>query len=207
MRLSYNVVKIALFSVVILTMIFYHFYTLKISSDQITADNFESILTKSNSSILNENNFNQYIPDKFPVFTAYEFADSKNYNGNGLEITNKKGLNGNFVEITSLNSRLVYYLGFTHNILDYAYVFRYGLMDESQPKTYFIKKIINELLLNDGFSLKKTKLKSGQDIIIKETNDTFIIGKFFSGDGEDIPQYIVMNSFRKTRYFNFLRFN
>lgn len=199
--------KAIIASLVILIILFSFFFTSKFSLNEITADNYESKLSSNNSSILIDNQLDQYIPDKFPITVAHEFLDAENFNGNGLNIKNTKSPKGNHVEISSSNSRLVYYLNFHQNALVDAYIFKYGLMDESLPNTYFIKKIINDMIIKDGFSLKRTDSKSGNDIIIKETDDSFIIGKFFSYDDTIPPQYISIFSYRKYKYLNFLRFD
>ena len=191
------------FLIILLSFLF----TAKFSINEITADNFKSKLSLNNASILIDNQLDQHIPDKFPITFAHEFLDAENFNNNGLNIKNTKVQKGNHVEISSSNNRLVYYLNFHQNALVDAYIFKYGLMDENMPNTYFIKKIINDMIIKDGFSLKRTDSKSGNDIIIKETDDSFIIGNFFSYDDIIPPQYITINSYRKHKYLNFLRFD
>jgi hypothetical protein len=80
-------------------------------------------------------------------------------------------------------------------------------MDDSIPNTIFIKKIINQLILNDGFSLVRTNLKMSEDIIVKETDQSFIICSFSSYDSNIPAQSIAIKSYRKHKYFNFLRFD
>ena len=51
-------------------------------------------------------------------------------------------------------------------------------MNPASPKTLLIKIMIDKLIYNNGFTLKKSILKGGSDIIILETQDSFIIGNF-----------------------------
>lgn len=63
----------------------------------------------------------------------------------------------------------------TDNIIDISIGSKFKA--ENSPK---IKEIIKELIEKNGFTLKRTQLIYGHDIIIKETEDSFIVG-FING--------------------------
>lgn len=201
--------KITLFiALIFCLLLFSYLYMAKFSLNEINADNYKENLMESNFSILIGNGLDYHIPDKgIPVAIGYELANSNNFQGNGLEINNTKHAEGesNTVVITSSRSRLVYNFLYSDQSLNFAWIHKYGLMDDTYPNTIFIKNIINQLILKDGFSLIRTNLKTGEDIIIKEIDQGFIIGSFNSYDSNIPPQSLAIKSYRKHKYLNSLR--
>ena len=177
----------------------------KYSISDISAENFKYKLVTKNASILIDNGLDRYLPDNIPISMGYEFVNSDDFRGNGLTIKNTIGDKGNVVEISSNNSKLHYTLLYYRNIISYAFIFKTGLMDENIPNTIYIKKIIDDMIIKDGFTLKRSELKKGHDIIIKETDNSFIIGDFGSYDDSALPQSITIQVYHKTKFFNYFR--
>ena len=192
----------------IITCIFIFFLSRsKYDLKEISADNYKNILTPNNKSILNGSHISRFLPDEFPVYDAYKFLNSDNFRGNGIKISNQKLSHGNMIEITSKVSGIHYTLSYIGESLNFAWIFKNGLMDESIPETPLIKRMILNLVLSDGFMAKNTGLKSGTNIIIKETDDSFIIGEFNGELDSDLnnPQSISFKAYFKTKYFNSLQ--
>ena len=73
-------------------------------------------------------------------------------------------------------------------------------MDPNTPNTELIRIMINKLIYNNSFTLKKSNLKRNNDIIILETEDCFIIGNFYSIDEQPYTSNIHFESFSKKKY-------
>jgi hypothetical protein len=203
-----------IYSIVILITLYflyilYNSFNSKYELINISADNYEKLLTPNHISVLKNTQIDNYIPDQIPLAKAFEISDSDNFRGNGFKVSNRQLANGNIIEITSYKSGIHYTLSFIGQSLNYAWIFKNWLSDESIPETPLIKKMILNLIINNGFTLKKSDSRFGRDIIIKETDDSFIIGDII-GDIDSkfsSPQSISFKSYRKTKYFNSLRLN
>ena len=93
-----------------------------------------------------------------------------------------------------------YWIDFKNEKVTNAWIFKQGLLDPNSPDTSLIRVMINNLLYNNGFTLKKSKLKGNNDIIIKETEDSFIIGVFYSVDEQKFTTNIHFDSYSKKKY-------
>ena len=140
-------------------------------------------MTKTDASLF-EANLQDFIPDKFPILSSYEATTSDNFNNNGLRIKND---NGRWVEIHSYNTNINYWLSFNEGHLTYASIFKQAYMDPNSPPTPLIKIMIDNLILQNGFTLMRTNMKVGFDFVIKETDNSFIIGYFPSYDDTQEP--------------------
>ena len=190
----------------------FYLLTAKYSINEIDADNHTQLLpfgSKSNTSILSGSNIDYYIPDKIPISGGFDFMSSNNFNGNRLDIKNEATGNDNIVSIRSWATGLGYTLKYSEKVLTSAWIHKYALMDDNYPNTMHIKNMVKDLVLNEGFILKKTKHINGHDIIIKETEKAFIIGRLdLKMDYEmNPPQSIFFESFEKYKFLNKLGFN
>jgi hypothetical protein len=203
---SFKKYKIVLLCFTVILLFFLYLYNIKYSISEINADNFEEKLNIIDASILIDNGLDSYIPDQIPIAMGYEFQESNDFRGNGLKIINKKIPKGNEIEIYSSFTGIDYWFIYANKSLIYASIFKDGLLDQTKPNTILIKKIIDNMIIKDEFILKRTERKKGSDILIKETEKSFIIVKFSSYDDEIPPQQILILSFSKNKYLNFLHF-
>ena len=205
--MSKKLIAISFLSLMFIFGLFY-FFTAKYSITEIDADNHYELLpfqSTNSVSILSGTNIDNYIPDNLPFSLGFELLDSKNiYTNNGLDITNQVLEKGNVVNIRSYRSNLGYTLNYIDKRLTAAFIHKYFLMDENYPNTFHIKTMVNNLVLNEGFLLKKTKLISGHDIVIKETEKSFVIGKLDGKMDNELypPQSIFFESFSKSKYLS-----
>lgn len=187
--------KIILGISIILITAFVYVYNAKYSLYEITPDNYKTIL-KENDASLSEAGLDQAISEKFSIALAYNYATSKNLNVASINST--KLIKGTHVEIHSYTTDLNYWAMFTDKQLTSISIFKTGVMNPDSPRNPFIRAMINNLILKEGFLLKRTKLKEGSDIIIKETEDSFIIGSFYSYDAE--ISSIWLSTYSKKKY-------
>lgn len=189
-KMKLLVIILSGFLVIILLL---YINSIEYSLADITSDNYVSKLTNIKKSLYKAQ-LDLYIPDKFPFIRSFEFANSDNYNNNGLRVKNNEG---KWVEIHSNNTNINYYLSFNEGNMTYASI----RLDEMNPNFLtrpHIKNLINSLILNESFTLMNSDLKNGFDIIIKETNDVFIIGHFVSFDEIQEPiKAITFETFSK----------
>jgi hypothetical protein len=191
---------LGLLIVAVMTVIIIYMSILKYSISEISADNYKSKL-KENISSLSEAQLNEVIPDKFSIYDSKDFLTSDNFENNGLRITNNARVDGRRVEISSTRTQLNYWINFTEGKLTNVFIFKQALLNPNSPPTPLIKEMINKLIIQEGFVLKKSELKNGSDIIIKETKDSFIIGDFYSYDDLELTANITISSFSRKKYF------
>lgn len=133
---------------------------------EIEADNYEQKLKASNEPLY-YSAIDKCIPDKIDPLHSLNYTPSNN---NGLEITKEKKDDFTSVRINSSISDLQYLTWFNKNNEPISCSISRNVMGY-EPK---LKEICNQLMLN-GFILKKTKLLNGHDMLIKETDDNFIV--------------------------------
>jgi hypothetical protein len=193
-----KVIFLAISALLILVIIYAS--NAKYSISEITADNYESKLKRNDASLF-EADLDNAIPENFSLWFSYKNSNSNNFRNNGVTITNEKTVNGNWVQISSSRTRLNYWIAFDEGIMTSVSIFKQAYLDTNSPPTPLIKEIIDKLILDKGFLLKRTHLKSGSDIVIKETKNCFIIGKFFSYDSPIPVSHIIIETFSKKKYF------
>jgi hypothetical protein len=192
--------------IIVLVMLIIPFLILnsqKYSAADIDADNFrDGIVGKwydGNNESIDEANLANSISDNFSLYQAYEFVTSDNYNDSGLEIRNKATERGHDVVIFSKHTDLRYEMLFDKRNIIFSLGIMYGRSEENKYET---KKIVDKLILKSGFTLKKSKLIDGYDIIIKELPDKFIIVTLY-GKYEEPPFCLLFRSYSKKKYFKF----
>ncbi len=181
-----KVLLVTLSCVGLVVVLLTYINTIEYSVSEISPDNYMSKLTRTKSTIF-EAGLQDFIPDNFPILESYRALTSDNYNNNGLKITNNKTDDTNQVDIHSYRTNINYTLVFKDEHLIYAWIFKQGYMDPNTPPTRSVKKMIDDLILQKGFMLMRTNMKVGSDFIIKETDDSFIIGSFTSYDNIQKP--------------------
>jgi len=191
-------ISIALVSLIVLAIGFY-LYTAKYSINEIEANNFGTLLKPNKKSIL-LSHLDNAIPDKLPFILLYEAMDSDNSNGEGYKIINEKHNSNNILNIHSYLTNLNYTIIYDNKVASSAWIFKDRLHDSNSPENPRIRDIINDLIYNYGFTLKKNNLKNSFDIVIKETEDSFIIGSFYSIEEQPITNNITFQSFSKKKY-------
>ena len=147
--------------------------------DEITADNYTKKLSPIKEGLW-EVNVEDCIPkidaQFFSITEKTIFNQGLNY---GMRMTEKTQLNTNinYYHFEPVPSQLEYSaLYSTFNGVDVATEIRIGTQwrEENSIK---LKEIISKLCANQGFQLKRSLLIFGCDIIIKETDKGFIIGR------------------------------
>ncbi len=191
-------ISIAVIGLIVLALGFY-LYTAKYSMNEIEANNFGTLLKTNKKSIL-LSQLDKAIPDKLPFIVLYEAMDSDNSNGEGYKIINEKYSSNNILNVHSYLTNLNYTVIYDNKTAISAWVFKDRLHDLNSPENPRIRNIIDDLIYNYGFTLKKNNLKNSFDIIIKETEDSFIIGSFYSIEEQPLTNNITFQSFSKKKY-------
>ena len=132
----------------------------------IDADNYKNKLKKNDNSIW-DCMIDDCIPDNVGLWSSYMYSE---FQTNGLKI-----------EKTQTNpTRTRISISHTSSNLNYNVWFENGKIPVACQITsnYFnplLKQIADQLILKKQFILKKSNLIRGEDILIKETDDDFII--------------------------------
>ena len=191
-----------LYSLIVFLILVIAIFTLaiqKYSLLDITADNFADILELNESSVF-QSGIDQCIPDKITLHMSHDYAPSDNYGGNGLNIKREENSKRLWITIKSLNTGLTYKAYYE---MDDATLVAINI----SSKTYdpLLKEIAENLMVKSGFILKTSKLKMGNDIIIKETEDSFIIGTLYLAFEDPHPPLAInITSYGKRKFFKFL---
>lgn len=187
-----------LISLVIACIIFYVLANLKYSVLDITADNFKDGILgpyyQGNEGSLWETGIDNCISDKISLLNSNNYQNCNSY----YQIQRNENEKGLSIIISNNQNKLEYKTFFNKkNQITSIIINSFG--------NYFqVKKIVENLIIKEGFTLKKTNLKNGFDIIIKETNDSFIIGYLVEEYEPTPPSAIFISSFSKRKYFRFL---
>lgn len=176
------------------TILYFQEYSLL----QINADNFDKRL-KRNEEAIYKCGIDNCIPDNITLLHSDDLATSSNYKNNGFEIeriqTNPTRLE---IKATSYHTDITYCMFFEKDKGAISAVFYTYNGNE------LFKQIVDKLILKEGFILKESELKRGRDIIIKETEDNFIIveinGTYENGERNSIHGLFI-NTYSKRKYF------
>jgi hypothetical protein len=195
-----NIKKFIILLAICVATITIYFSLAKYSVSDITPDNYKKKLEETNASLF-EAGLDNVIPENLSLYNANEYLNSDNFRGNGIKITNTKTDYGHQIEISSSKTKLNYWITFDREKYTRVWIFKQALMDPDSPPNPLIKEIINNLILNNGFILKRSEFRNGSDFIIKETDNCFIIGSFLSYDGAEPISNITFSTFSK-KYFH-----
>jgi hypothetical protein len=160
---------------------------------QINADNYRTKLKESEEPVY-LSGIDNCIPDHFSILRANDFATSNNFENNGIKVERTE-INPTRLRITvqSISTNMEYNVWYKENNIPVrAQVICWS-------NSNLIKQIIDRLIIQEGFILKQSELKSGQDILIKETENTFIIAEL-AITYEDATSFVI-ESFSKRKYF------
>ncbi len=171
---------------------------------EINADDYEKKLHPNNESIW-ETDIETYIPridsECFSLRTKEIFTRGNSL-GISINPTTKFGVPrfGSWYSFDSAPSYLEHYAFYNNlDILTELKIYSKWNYYESLK----IKEILRKLIENNGFILKKSNLIYGSDIIIKETEKGFLIGKInMKYDDEKKPSYgIYFTTYSKNHFF------
>ena len=187
-------------------LVFCFFYFQKYSIVDLNADNYKELLLKSSfekridisdSESINLNLLYLDNPDRINFYRLWESDDlAEKY-----KVTREMGKNGGlFLEVHNklpLNN----FYNVSYNLKRFPIYFMMNL--NSRP---LMKQVLDKLILEDGFILKKSLFINGHDILIKETESAFVIveliGKYDEVELNEFPGYQVsINMYSKKIYF------
>lgn len=200
---------IVLISVITLIIIGYTLKIQEYSLYQITADNFINKLEPTEEPIY-DSGIDNVIPDHFrllyflsdpksdylPPSTRNQYKFSKEVTDSSRQMTDIRS------PYTNLNYRVWFKL--MNDPKDKQIKSWQAINAEIWWHTYDIqlKTIAEKLILNEGFILKKSELKDGHDILIKETDKNFIIVEIFKTyEDPNPPAGLYIRTFSKKKYF------
>lgn len=157
-----------------------YFYNQKFSISDIDADNYRDKLLINNwknrikvddSETLSLKLLRGDNPDKIDLAYTWQLDNLDRYN---FSLNKTKGENGRvLVELGDKNSPGNFYnVYFNSNMLPIGCIVNLS-------KGFVFKNLIDKMILEEGFVLKKSTQIKGHDIIIKEDNNSFIIGELF----------------------------
>lgn len=183
------------FIITLISAISIYAYSAKYELSNITADNFNDILKRDNNHIYDMSGIQNYIPDKIPIILSKNLIPSNNFNNNGFEVFTDKSSTRSWTHIKSFQTKLMYSTYF--NLDEKLVAISIGTTSYDPQ----IKIIIEKLIINCEFVLKESDKKNGKDIIIKETDESFIIGEIISTyENPNPPMSITFTSFSKKKY-------
>jgi hypothetical protein len=160
------------------------------SITEIDADNFDNILVSEKKSI-SFTHINRYIPDNYSLFSI-----------NPNLVFNSKP------EITKYDDgeiRTGIYIKESKNQYSTNFIYGNPYLVSIGSDANTIRNIVDQLILKEGFSLKKTIFINHSDIIIKELEDRFIIGVLYMHyDGSDLNG-INLISYSKNRFSHYFK--
>jgi hypothetical protein len=191
-------------SIIVLIVIFI-LHSINYSILDINADNFEKLKLNKESVYLN--GLDYFNPEKVRLSYSFNLQESIS-NENGLKVS-KKYLDKSGITMVVLYNEIynaTYKTYFNKNMNPFSYTI-------TTWKQHSIKNICDNLILQDGFVLKRSeyldnpgegKIGKGWDILIKETKDSFIIclicSKYDKLETDGLTQ-IIVNSYNKNRFF------
>ncbi len=147
-------------------------YVLKIKEhnvSDITADNYEKMIKPIDLPIYSSG-IDQIANEKFFPLYAYQYVTTEGV----MNVTQKTTSNGTLhTQIKSYKSGLLYDVFFKNKKAIY-----FSVANPKLPST--VKSFMDRLITKNGFILKESKLISGNDILIREDEDCFMIATIFS---------------------------
>lgn len=187
------------FFTILLTLLIFYLFTDEYSIADITADNYREKLGSYEEANLGF--LQNIIPDPIPLHKLYEANEGNN---NGYEIKIEEFEGGHKVDIYSPRTDVVYYLNYKEEKLSLAIIFQKGFAGDASGKSNpYLSQAINKIQELEGFTVKKTNLKTGRDIIISETKSRFTIVEVHENDN-GVYSFIT-NQYSKKRYGKFLK--
>jgi len=196
-----NVIYILTTLLIVSLATFIVLYSQKYSMVDVDADNFGEILTRSYGSSLGDNVF-------------YGGAQRLFREDEGMLLI--KGVTGaeNFTISYDENDRKTLHAYFKNTLKNVRYEIVWKNKDFNDIEAEFflvntvngysqeIREGITNLILKEGFVLKKSNYINGDDIIIKETPSSFIIGEIMPKfDGPNGVIGVMFMAFGKRKYF------
>jgi hypothetical protein len=185
--------------VFILFLLFLYFQTYSVY--EIDADNYRKKLKQSDNSIW-DCMLDDYIPDNISLWSYgddYQVVQPTNVKVN---IEENKTIKRKRVTITQTPSNLNYIVTYQYKGGDIKVPIWCMISNSSFQYDPRLVNIAEQLVLNRQFIFKKSQLINGQDILIKETDNDFIIIEMFRKyDYNDPPMHMVISTYSKKRFF------
>ena len=178
-------------SIVVVALVLLVLHSQTYSLLDIDADNYKHKLKKDDKSIWNCM-IDDCIPDNVGLWSSYMYSE---FQTNGLKIEKTQtNPTRTRISISHTLSKLNYNVWFDNGKIPVA------CQITSNYYNPLLKQIADQLILKKQFILKKSNLISGYDILIKETNDDFIIVKL-TRKYEDPPMSLIISTYSKRRFF------
>lgn len=181
----------------LVSIIVFSLHLYRYSLLDINADNYLELLTENKTSI-DKSGIDDCIPDKINLTVCNHYAPSDNFMNNGLKVSVTHPANKQFlsVDIVSSFSGILYTALFKNRKPYYCNL----LERDKMSNRSIIKKIINNLILKEGFVLKKSEYVNGHDILVKETKNDFIIVRLF-GHYDNSPVGFEIKTFSTRKFY------
>lgn len=174
----------------------------KYDISDITADNFQQKLGpyyKVTYGSLWDSGINNCIPDNISVLSGYDYSTSYNFHENGLNIKREEGLKIFSIEIMNIHTNTRYLALYKKNAFT-----PFKLTIQNLNNGNLLKEIVDKLIIQQEFQLKKTILKDGNDILIQENSENFIIVYLISSYEPNPPISLMFNSYSKRKFLKFI---
>ena len=158
----------------------------------ITSDNFNTKLKRVDKD-LKFLHLSNCIPDKIDVNLTYLLPEMED-NSRKIERGESDGML--HISYESKSTMLIYKFVWKNGELINFYITP-TYSDDDDNHGYQLKSIIDKLILTKQFILKESVLKTGSDILIKESEDCFIIVTLQRSYSEKISSSIFLWSYAK----------
>lgn len=160
----------------------------------IDADNYDEKL-KTNEYSISNCGIDPCIPGGLSIINSISYAPTNNFNGNGIEISKEEKDEYTRVTINDSRNNILYFTWFNKNKISY----KCHIWSNPMVPSLLLKDICDKLMLQ-GYVLKRSKLVEGNDILIKETEERFIIVDISNKyDTPELPRALNIYSYNKTR--------
>jgi hypothetical protein len=187
---------IILLLVLTLGLAFVCLYVQNYSITEIEADTYEKLLAASNENVLKAAVDKVFQEDSHVILTKGVVSAS------GFEITYEKNRHDQpIVTLRNKEKNVEYHVLWRDNeprSADAEYV---AVGTANYDFSIQLRMAISNLMVRQGFVLRKTSLINGHDIIVKELDNAFIIGLLISKfDDESGLMAVHFNAYKKRKY-------
>jgi len=174
-------------------------YVQKYSLVDIDADTYEGRLAKSDENVL-KSHVDKVFGDSHVILTKGVVSTS------GFEITYEKNKHDQPIAILRNKEKNVeYQILWRDNEPRIADAQYFSVGTANYNFSIPLRIAIGDLMITQGFVLKKTSLINGNDIIVKELDNAFIIGQLISKfEDESGLMSVHFSAYKKRKYFQFL---
>jgi len=191
-----RIARIILIALAVITIIgFFLLRSQTYSLIDIDADNYRNKI-KANHQSISPSGIDHCIPDNIGILSSHKYISQQD-NGSGFEIL-RETVDG-FLKITLNSNTGMQYIVFFDKGSEPVQANIALSVSEYEPR---LKTICDQLMIKQGFVLKKSNALYGNDILIKETDTNFILVEINNKyEYPNPPMSLMINTYTKNKFF------